>query len=130
MTTVEKRVRDYFEDNCFWYNDSTIKAAAAYIEAKNLNTPEHDRCYTVLDWANDTKENNPEFFVTYKDMCEKGVIELRKQVRECIAQTDHEPTLEDFMLETQSDTFIAATNGMVTFEDLFRFLLLNYRSIV
>ena len=123
MTTVEKRVRDYLEANGYYYTDETVSAAANYIEHKNMDAPDNEKCYTVADWAIDTKQNNPEFFIRFDECCRAGAIELKNQRRKCIDQTGHEPTLDDYLLETESDTFKEATHGIVTLADVIGFML-------
>lgn len=123
MTTVEKRVRDYLKTNGYHYTDEMVSAAAYYIEHKNMDSPDDAKCYTVSDWASDTKQNNPEFLISFDECCRIGTIELKNQRRECIDQTGHEPTIEDYILETESDTFKEVTHGIVTLADVISFML-------
>lgn len=123
MTTLEKRVRDYFRRNGYFYTPEMIKSCAEYIERRNSNSDEDEDCYTVLDWAVDTHDNNPEYFMTKQSACELGIEELLKQRDICIDQTGSEPRMADYEMECESETFKRITQEYVTIDDIFNYLL-------
>lgn len=123
MTTIQKEVRDYFRAHGFYYTQEMIEECANYIEMKNSETDDDERCYSVTSWINDTITNNPEYFITKLQVCELGISELLKQRDICIDQTGSEPRMVDYEMECESETFKRITHGYITIDDIFNYLL-------
>ncbi len=125
MTTLERLVRDYFEHEGYYYTDEIIKESANYIEMKNAELGDDEPTYTVGRWATETKMNNPGYFISESRVFAKAVACLRKMHTVCVDETGEEPSLEDYLMELESETFKQETHGIVDKDNLINYLIVE-----
>lgn len=123
MTTLERLVRDYFEHEGYYYNDEIIKESANYIEMKNAELGDDEPTYTISRWATETKMNNPSYFISERRAFTKALGCLREMHRVCVDQTGEEPSLEDYLMDLESETFKNETYGIVNKDNLINYLI-------
>ena len=123
MTTLEKQVRDVLEEGRYFYNMEMVKSIAEYIENVNQNAPDEDKAYTVYKWLKDTRTNDPKMLVDKPLVMQTAINLFKAQKQLCIDQTGCEPTIEDYIVESETDFFKERTLNKITISDLFNYIL-------
>ena len=129
MSTLEQMVEKIFQNHHYVYNKNLIRNIAQYIEMRNAVRKEDEPIYTPAKWYEETRESNPETFVTQEDVMSRVADYFVKQRDLCIDQTGCLPCYEDFALTFECDDFkdyVGEWADFVDFNGFLNYLLWHY----
>ena len=69
--------------------------------------------------------NNPDYFIRESHVFLKAVTCLRRMHTVCVDETGEEPSLEDYLMELESETFKQETYGIVNKDNLINYLIVE-----
>lgn len=121
--TLPKMVKKLLDDNGYFSDEKTVKAASDYIEGYNIT---EDDVLTPQDWLKMTKEAFPETLINKDDYYKKVIWALNKQRKLCLDQTGCEPDIWDYSEVLLSDEWEEKFSVHLDITDIFTYLLEFY----